>query len=138
MRVFLSCCLLLLLVGCSTGPPPEEEKETPILGEVTLIDDDLKVTKLVDKDRCQGTGGYSDIREGMKVVVRDGDGKVLATSSFSEGTLENRQICRFLFLVEEVAEADFYEIELGRRGSSIYSKAELAQVEGALHFSIGQ
>lgn len=35
---------------------------------------------------CRGNGGYSDIREGAQVVVKDGEGKILATGMLALGT----------------------------------------------------
>src|SRR5438552_2758917 len=34
---------------------------------------------------CYGTGGYSDVKNGLEVVVRDGNSKIVATSELANG-----------------------------------------------------
>jgi hypothetical protein len=72
---------------------------------------------------CWGVGGYSDIREGLQVVVRDSSSKILASTSlvFDNATFA----CRLKWRTDNVPRSDFYSIEIGRRGELIYSYEEL-------------
>lgn len=81
---------------------------------------------------CHGTGGYSDIRDGMKVTVRDGDGTVLSTGTMEDST--GTCVFRGDF---EVGNADFYEIVAGNRSPYVVSKSELESNEWKLRLEIG-
>ena len=68
-------------------------------------------------------GGYDDLRVGAQVVVSDGSGKVLATSNLTGGVLSSDG-CTFTYSAE-VADADFYSVDVTHRGALTYSRAEL-------------
>lgn len=86
---------------------------------------------------CVGDGGYSDIRPGTAVTVRDGSGTILGTSSLGPGE-ELVVWCQFEFTVAGIPKADFYEIEVGRRGSLSYSYDEMARNDWNVSFSLGE
>ncbi|WP_432493159.1 hypothetical protein [Kineococcus auxinigenes] len=93
---------------------------------------------------CWSGKGYEDISKGTRVTVRDGSGNILATSSlgssqgdgFDAGVLES-VYCNYPFSVTDVPKADFYEIEVGRRGSLEFSYQELADQNWAVSFNLG-
>lgn len=86
-----------------------------------------------DSDRgCRGTGGYSDIRDGMKVTVRNGDGKVLSTGTLKDST--GTCVFRGDF---EVANSDYYEITAGNRSPYVVAKSELESNDWKLRLELG-
>lgn len=88
---------------------------------------------------CQGTGGYSDIREGARVVVRDGNGTTLATTSLLVGTVESGGYCRLDLEPVDLPESDFYRISAGNdsRGTLEYAMAELEGLNWTVDLSLG-
>lgn len=85
---------------------------------------------------CRGDGGYSDISGGTDVVVRDGSGSVLAKGALGPGR-RNGGSCTFQFTVRKIPEVDFYEVEVGRRGSLTYSFDELEARDWQVGFTLG-
>ena len=87
---------------------------------------------------CVGSGGYGDLQGGVRVVVKDGQGKVIATGALWDGRLERRNTCVFPFQVIPVPNAEFYEIEVGRRGSQTFSHSELESNDWSVRFHLGR
>ena len=89
---------------------------------------------------CEGTGGYSDIQEGLKVKVTDETGKILGIGELGSDNNrgEFRSVkCVFPFKVEGIPSARFYSIEVGRRGSLEYSRKDLEKQNWRVHFRLG-
>ena len=84
---------------------------------------------------CWGVGGYSDIREGLQVVVRDSSSKILASTSlvFDSASFA----CRLKWRADNVPKSDFYSIEIGSRGELIYSHEELESLRFHSDSSLG-
>jgi hypothetical protein len=119
--------LLITLAAC--GSPTHD-----ITGTFTLSDSDVDWSA----SSCSGTGGYSDITEGLGVTVKDGDGKTIATGRLVDdpkGSSASR--CHYTFTVA-APESDFYAIAVGRRGELTYSKAELEQQGWEVGFVLGK
>lgn len=89
---------------------------------------------------CQGSGGYSDMRPGASVVVMDGTGTTLATGTLLKGEVDEersqrlpirradpwiRITCVLPLTVSDIPHAQFYEVEVGRRGGLTYSFKEM-------------
>ena len=89
-----------------------------------------------DYGSCTGSGGYDDIRAGALVVVRDGGGETLATSSLDDGE-ESGGACVFSFEVTDVPDADFYEVEVSHRGGLTWSQQELDDEGWDVALSLG-
>lgn len=129
-----------------------------ITGTFTL----LKIVEERSGGSCSGEGGYSDIDEGQQVVVKDAEGRTLAKGNlgagrlvgFPEATSGNDEdtdsdpdrsaaddldfsYCQFKFTVEDVPEADFYAVSVGRRGELTYSYAEMKKRDWKVSFSLG-
>lgn len=69
--------------------------------------------------QCAGTGGFSDIREGLQVKLT-ADGKTLDVQSLAQG-VPRQEGCRFLFTLKVPKGHKFYEVSMGRRGEFSYS-----------------
>lgn len=95
---------------------------------------------------CKGSAvhGTQDLELGMQVVVVDGSGETIATgrmtnTSMIPGTNEPGAIqgtCSGEFSIEQVPEADFYEVHLGARKTEQYTKADLEASGWNLAFEI--
>lgn len=87
---------------------------------------------------CYGRGGYSDITSGVSVTVRDGASAILATGSLGNGQRSaTGGSCTYTFTIRDVKQADFYSIEVGRRGALSYSFAEMNSRNWTVAFSLG-
>ena len=142
----------LLLLGCSaekdatpSEPPGSSEADEPtIKGVLSLLGGaDGEPTD------CVGEDGFNDISPGAEVTVRDGEGVIVGTgeleSAASEASIKQRFVAAGegtesdvdellgigdgwfcpLFFDVEVAEADFYEIEIGSRDPVTVSHDDL-------------
>lgn len=94
-------------------------------GTVTLISAD-GISR--SGDSCQGTGGFDDIAGGAPVVVKDGSGKIIASTNLGPGAGPSGQYsnveCTFEFSAD-VPDTDFYQVAVGHRNAVTNSKAEL-------------
>jgi hypothetical protein len=78
----------------------------------------------VDGPACDGAGGYSDIAPTTPVVVRNGKGDVLATTSLGPGKGDAAQ-CTFTFTFPVTEGEDRYVVSVGRRGEFSYTFGQL-------------
>jgi hypothetical protein len=85
---------------------------------------------------CAGTGGYADIRSGTNVVLKDGDGKLLATGSLGNPTGSGSQ-CTFTYTLKNVPDSPFYTIEVGSRGDLSYSLEEMRGKAWSIDLTLG-
>jgi len=74
---------------------------------------------------CSTSGGFTDIQEGAPVVIQNGDGDVIATSSLQAGT-QAGSACVFFSEFHNLAKAKFYSIEVTHRGKITKSYDDLA------------
>ena len=112
-------------------------KGATIKGTFELIDTGISRDS---PGECRGTGGFSDVNQNMQVVVLDGNRNTIATGNLEpdnySGEYSNVK-CVFPFKIENVPIADFYEIEVGRRGSLKYSLEDMRSNKWTLMFSLG-
>ena len=86
---------------------------------------------------CAGDGGFNDIGPGTPVRVRDGKGALIGSATLDTG-VESGSLCLLSFTVPEVVKADYYEIEVGRRGSLGFSFSEMESSGWTVGFSLGE
>jgi hypothetical protein len=77
-----------------------------------------------DGTSCNGTDGYSDIGRDTQVVVRNGKGEILATTSLGEGRGDNAT-CTFSFSFPVTEGQDRYIVSVSHRGEFIYTFNQL-------------
>lgn len=107
-----------------------------LTGSFTLIDSDILRTS----EGCSGTGGYSDVHAGMQVVIKNEKGEILALGELGPDRNPGQYSevsCVFPFVVKDIPRADFYEIEVGKRGSLKYSIEDLRKAGWVVGFSLG-
>ena len=125
------CTLAIFSSGC--GSVKESRK---IRGIFKLTDS--RVERM--GSLCYGTGGYSDIKSGLKVVVKNERQKIIGVSSLSGDSYTGNYpgvVCEFPFVVEDLPKAKFYTIEVGRRGELTYPYDELEEQNWEVAFSLG-
>lgn len=134
----LAALVLIAIVVAGCGPTASATPETHLItGTFTLNQDD-------DANRgngqCQGTGGYSDIRAGLDVVVKNEAGTIVATSELHDGPTaydsSTRGRCIFEISVS-VPDASFYSIEVGSRGELTYSRDDMESMGWVVGFTLG-
>jgi hypothetical protein len=86
---------------------------------------------------CSGGGGYSDIQSGRQVLVKDQKGETLATGELGIGKIISYNHCQFAIEVNGVRKAEFYTIQIGRRGDLTYSYQEMKDKNWQLKLSLG-
>jgi Protein of unknown function (DUF732) len=87
-----------------------------------------------DGTSCEGTDGYSDIGRDTQVVVRNGKGEILATTSLGEGRGDN-VACTFSFGFPVTEGQDRYVVSVSHRGEFIYTFDQL--VRKGVHIRLG-
>jgi hypothetical protein len=129
----------VLLAGCGrTAATPSEVSGHTITGRFIL--NSRSVDRNADLTRCEGTGGFSDIEQGTPVTLRDGDGNVTGTARLEVASREafgNFPGCVYAFIFEDVADADFYALEIADRGELAYSRAELEAADWNIRAELG-
>lgn len=106
-----------LLASTIIAQTPAAAPTQTITGRFTLIAHRIGM----DGDECHGLGGFRDIRGQMPVVVKDGEGKILAVGKTTVGRRTDNVSCVFDYSVPDVPRADFYQVQFGRRGGIVYS-----------------
>lgn len=83
---------------------------------------------------CGGTGGYSDIVNGMEVTLLEG-GKIVGLGRLEQSEIilstlsgvDTTYVCRFRFYLQMPATGEFFVVKVGRRGERTYTREELQQ-----------
>ena len=131
MRVLL--ILAVLLTGCGGAAASPTPSGHDISGTFAL-----HAQRGNFAPNCAGGGGYDDIRSGMGLTLRDGDGSILGTARLGSGhASEDRKLCLFDFEFSDVPDADFYAVEAGRRGEQAYSFDDMEAADWKLALEIG-
>ncbi len=109
--------------------------DTVTASGVFVLTDTMGVDAIsVDGPACDGAGGYSDIAPSTPVVVTNGKGDVLATTSLGPGKGDAAQ-CTFSFSFPVTEGQDRYVVSVGRRGAFTYTFGQLSS-EG-IHIRLG-
>ena len=114
------------------------ERSHTIKGEMTLIDYD-SFRRMSVGASCSGDGGYSDIDEGATVSVRNQSGTLIGSGHLGAGKIEGDVLkaCVVPFEVTGVKDAEFFQVEVSRRGGLSYSKADMEQRGWTVSASLG-
>lgn len=158
VRVRRLTLTLVLLVGCAgpvatAVPTPEPTPALATLsGSLTLtdseafarFDDDAELAARGEWCASQSTHGYTDIKVGTQIVVKDETGGILGTGSAIGGEVRGggtydseRDACVWTFTVAGLEDAEFYTVEAGRRGGPTYSRTDLETMDWTVALEIG-
>ncbi|WP_123025773.1 DUF732 domain-containing protein [Mycolicibacterium stellerae] len=88
-----------------------------------------------EEGKCHGVHGYSDIGSGTQVMVKNGKGEILASTSLGEGHGDEIN-CRFAFSFPITEGQDRYVVSVGRRGEFSYSFEQLRR--GSVEIHLGE
>lgn len=120
----------------------------------TLIDSDISG----DSGYCYGTGGYSDFGPGMDIRILNQDNKLIGSGSTKaldelaesdpeyfehltgadfESGADAVIMCRVAALVPISGNAEFYRVEIGRRGQTSYTRKDLEEADWEISLSLG-
>jgi hypothetical protein len=126
-----------LLAGCAgsatKAAPPEAHdlKGTLVMHGIYGEDFTTDLYGTEDEDpigrTCFPAGGYADLADD-KVTVKSESGTVVGVGTLGGGTVAAIDRCEFHFVVRDLPQAAFYQLEIGqgRRGTLRYSHAKLA------------
>lgn len=104
--------------------------KTTLVGTFYLYDQD-------SAENCDSpSAGYDDISDGTEVLITDEDGKVVGSSELSNGRSTTGG-CVWDFS-SAVGNAEFYSVEVGRRGKVTWSKAELSGLDWEISLQLGR
>lgn len=114
------------------------ERTHTIKGDMTLNDYDSFRRESAGAS-CSGSGGYGDIDEGATVSVKDQSGTLIGSGRLGPGKIEGSVLktCIFPFEVQGVKDARFFQVEVSRRGTLSFSKADLEEKDWTVHASLG-
>ena len=117
--------IAVLLAGCggtaATPTPEPTAAGRDISGTFVLHAQDGLFNP---NNACVGDGGYSDLRQGFGLTLRDGENNILSTARLGAGDGSSRNQCVFEFVFEDVPDADFYSVQ-SERGELTYSRADM-------------
>lgn len=126
------------VVATRTGNNPIVPTTHTITGTMKLTDSDLGGSA---SGACYGTGGYSDIRSGGQVLVKDASNKLIAQGVLGSGSHPagkySNVVCELPFTVRDVPDTDFYLIEVSHRGEISHTKQELEATGWTIGFTLG-
>ena len=125
------CSLAIFSTGCG-----KQEVSRNITGTFRLTDSDIERTGSL----CYGTGGYSDIKSGLKVVVKNERQKIIGVGTLGGDIYKGdypRVVCEYPFVIQDLPTAKFYTVEVGRRGELTYPYQELEEMNWEVAFSLG-
>lgn len=111
------------------GPAPKYD----LSGMVGLLDRDGYSSS---GGACAGDGGYSDIEQGLQVVVKNAEGTILGTGHLEPGSVRGGY-CVFRFRVNDLPRSRFYAVEAGRRGAITYSFQQLEDEAWSVTLTLG-
>ena len=107
---------------------------------------------------CSGTGGYDDFGPGMDIRILNQDNKLIgsgSTKSLDQLAVTDPEyfellkgddfdpnddaeiVCQVAALVPVSGGAEFYRVEIGRRGEMSYTRADLEEADWQLDLSLG-
>lgn len=108
-----------------------------ITGSLSLHDP-TSFANLSNGDACEGSGGYSDIKQGAQTVASDSHGTVLALSQLDAGQADGAAgDCKFGFTIDSVPYSDFYKFQISHRGELDYSYQELSTNDFSISTTLG-
>jgi hypothetical protein len=132
IKLIAMIAALVATTGCSALT-----KKYTISGEFTLRESAIDGDAILRTEiTCAGRGGYSDIRPGLQVLVKNGSGETLGISDLGVGDKTEFPTCKFPFKVTDLPRSDFYSIEVGRRGSLEYSFNDLKERDWIVNLEI--
>src|SRR5664279_1677797 len=117
--------------GSSSGSSPKQD----VSGTITLVKEGST------SDFCSGSGGYSDIISGAGLTLFDSSSRIIGTASLGVGTSTFDGLsgdCVFKFGFGQVpVTSDFYAVDVGHRGKTTYSKADLQAHNYRIELNLG-
>jgi len=132
--------LVLLLAGCGGRAAAPRHQLT---GEYKVHGDYARGGGAAPGagEHCDASAvGYPDIHAGTPATVRDAAGGVVGTAALGEGRFRlsvlNGDDCVFAFSMK-VPESDYYQIAVGDRGSTTFTRADLERTSWKASLVIG-
>ncbi|WP_058036866.1 hypothetical protein [Rhodococcus sp. KB6] len=121
-RVGVFAVTALVLVGCSSEP----EKAEPIDFTGMLALNQVMIRPDIDeRGGCVGKDGFSDIREGVSVLISDKSGEPLVKTKLNQGRPKDNFTCTFRFTAEVPGGEDFYTVQVAARNKMTYTGEEM-------------
>jgi hypothetical protein len=106
-------------------------------GEFVLTDSDANAWEAGQLCDGSSTNGYTDIGPGENIVVKNGSGKIIATTSLRDGRGLDATDCEFKFSVK-VPTVSFYQFSLGSRNRTITkSLSQMKRSKWKIGLSLG-
>jgi len=108
-----------------------------VTGTFQLTDSSIPSSIEAVGGTCHGTGGYSDLVQGIPVILKDESGTVLSSGTLSDG-VGTTYLCDFTFTLPDVPDtAKFYVVSVSHRGQLSQSHAEMETSGWTFSLSMG-
>lgn len=139
-RTLIGVVSLIAIAGCGGSGPASEH----LRGDVLVVD---RLTYVDSGDvlgsSCEGQSGFSDLRDGAQVVVKDGEGTIVGTARLGSGKLANdghvnkpaADACQFAFDLS-IPRRDYYSVEVASRVQTV-ARRDLEQAGWQIHLTLG-
>jgi hypothetical protein len=85
----------------------------------------LTLLQFSGRTDCEGTGGYSDIKQGTQVTALSPDGTILAVASLPAGIGLVENECDFDFSMKIPAGKGTYGFALAHRGIAVFTEQDV-------------
>ncbi len=103
---------------------PDAVKTVPLAVTVKLYDYEGLA---VSGNSCAGDGGYSDMKVGAQITVRDAAGKIVAVGALDRSQKgKNDSHCDLMGTVAAVPDEELLQVEVSHRGNVTYTRADRA------------
>ena len=144
LTTFLLATALVACGGTASSTTSTTEATTTTTPTETLRGSiELRQGTAREEEPCAGRDGYDDMAGGAQVVVRNGDGDIIATTRLDPGVqilvegMDNFWYCTFTFEAELPPDESFYTVEVSHRGELSYSAAEMAAQNWTIDLVLG-
>lgn len=112
-------------VAASSSPAAEPKQ---MRGQILLTSKVGFATN--ESTTCYGADEYRDLRSGGPVTVYDESSKIIATGVITGGVRPSGVYrCTFTFIVQDLPEANFYQVEVGQYGKVTVQPDEISDVQ---------
>jgi hypothetical protein len=101
----------------------------------------ISAVRLLTDTTCSGGGGFSDLKAGASIVIKDGNRNVVATGALPTGSLNQSggssgEVCTWRVPVPNVPDRPFYTVSVGTRGGPRYGRDSLASKRWTMNVSL--
>lgn len=127
-RLALLALIAGLLAGCGPGAPTPSPSPSvhAITVAIELSGGSNSVSRSSVSSECHGLGGYADMDIGTQFSIKDAAGTLIGFGALTDSHYGPAPFhCSLQGRAENVPDAPIYSVEVGRRGTINFTRAQL-------------